>query len=77
MHYYFYVIFFLFGLVFPCEAREEIHVGYRSISTWNSRENVRLDVGVWYPTRSEERDYVMDEYHVCRQKRPYVPYCRR
>lgn len=64
MHYYFYVIFFLFGLVFPCEAREEIHVGYRSISTWNSRENVRLDVGVWYPTRSEERDYVMDEYHV-------------
>lgn len=47
-----------------CEAKEEMHVGYRSISTWNARENIRLDVGIWYPTRVEERDYVMDEYHL-------------
>lgn len=56
----------IFSLLFSfdCLAKEEVHVGYRSISTWNSRENIRLDVGVWYPTRIEERDYVMDEYHM-------------
>lgn len=56
-------IFSLF-FSFDCVAKEEIHVGYRSISTWNSMENIRLDVGIWYPTRVEERDYVMDEYHM-------------
>lgn len=58
------IIFVLFFLWLPCSAFAETHVGYRSISTWNSRENVRLDVGVWYPAVSQERDYVMDEYHV-------------
>lgn len=59
-----YIIFVLFFLWVPFSAQAETHVGYRSISTWNSRENVRLDVGVWYPAVSQERDYVMDEYHV-------------
>lgn len=63
---FFPIIFCLFSLLFSFDsfAKEEMHVGYRSISTWNSRENIRLDVGIWYPTRVEERDYVMDEYHM-------------
>lgn len=67
MRHFFSIIvlsFFSFFFAFESLAKEEIHVGYRSISTWNSRENIRLDVGVWYPTRVEERDYVMDEYHM-------------
>lgn len=67
MRQFFSVVFLsIFSLLFAfdCGAKEEVHVGYRSISTWNSRENIRLDVGVWYPTRVEERDYVMDEYHM-------------
>lgn len=63
---FFLIAFCIFSFLFAFDAaaKEEIHVGYRSISTWNSRENIRLDVGVWYPTRIEERDYVMDEYHM-------------
>lgn len=59
-----FLSFLLFCFVPLCHAKEEIHVGYRSISTWNARENIRLDVGIWYPSRVEERDYVMDEYHM-------------
>lgn len=62
MRFIYYVLFLFFCL--PFSAAAETHVGYRSFSTWNSRENVRLDVGVWYPAVSQERDYVMDEYHV-------------
>lgn len=63
----FFIVFLSFLALFfapYCEAKQEMHVGYRSISTWNARENIRLDVGIWYPTRVEERDYVMDEYHL-------------
>lgn len=64
----FFAVAFCFAAVLclggPVSASAEVHVGYRSISTWNSRENVRLDVGVWYPTQSQERDYVMEDYHV-------------
>lgn len=59
-----FLSFLSFCFVPLCHAKEEIHVGYRSISTWNARENIRLDVGIWYPSRVEERDYVMDEYHM-------------
>lgn len=62
MRYIFCLLVFLFCA--PMNVLAETHVGYRSFSTWNSRENVRLDVGVWYPAYSQERDYVMDEYHV-------------
>lgn len=67
MRQFFSIVFLSFlSLCFVpfCGAKEDIHVGYRSISTWNARENIRLDVGIWYPSRVEERDYVMDEYHM-------------
>lgn len=49
---------------FPYFAFAEWHVGYRSISTWNAAENVRLDVGVWYPGRGEERYFNLEEYRL-------------
>lgn len=67
MRQFFSIVFLSFlSLCFVpfCGAKEDMHVGYRSISTWNARENIRLDVGIWYPSRVEERDYVMDEYHM-------------
>ena len=58
---------FLVTIIFlglPQIAFAEWHVGYKSISTWNAAENVRLDVGVWYPGRGEERYFNLDEYRL-------------
>lgn len=58
----FLVVILFFGL--PQGVFAEWHVGYKSISTWNAAENVRLDVGVWYPGRGEERYFNLEEYRL-------------
>ena len=45
-------------------AKAQYRIGYKSVSTWQQKENMRIDVSIWYPTRREPSEFRLDEYIV-------------
>ena len=60
----FFLLLFL-GIFLPVdEVMAKYNVGYRSLSVWNQKENMRIDVAIWYPTTRNPREFRLAEYVV-------------
>ncbi len=55
--------FVLFFQIATSHAKD-YNVGYRSFSMWKQKDHIRLDVSLWYPTRSGQSNIRLSSYVV-------------
>jgi len=60
--------FLVVVLLYADEAKAQYRVGYRSVATWKQKENIRLDISVWYPTRRAVSEFRLGEFIVAAAK---------
>lgn len=60
--FFFSLLFFVFCFLEVANANAQYNVGYRSISIWNPKENIRLDISIWYPTLRAPSEFSLDNF---------------
>ncbi len=60
-----YLSFFFFQtLLVKTSLANEYNVGHKSYSVWNTKENTRIDISLWFPTYNIQRRLNLGDYTV-------------